>query len=108
MTTFVSMLVACAEPPASAGGFDSADPQSKLYAIVRAGERKDESAIPHLIQQLESDDQAVRMYAIHSLEQITGQRQGYVYYAPQPQRDAAINRWLKAYRDGRLARSNAP
>jgi len=48
------------------------------------------------------------MYAIHSLEQITGQRQGYVYYAPQPQRDAAINRWLKAYRDGRLARSNAP
>ncbi|QNN21392.1 hypothetical protein HED60_03595 [Planctomycetales bacterium ZRK34] len=101
-------LGACAEPPVSEGGFDAADPGSKLYAITRAGNEKDASAIPHLIQQLDSDDQAVRMYAIGALERITGQRKGYVYYAPQAERDAAIERWLKAYKQGELAQAASP
>lgn len=101
-------LGACAEPPVSEGGFDAADPGSKLYAITRAGRQKDASAIPHLIEQLDSDDQAVRMYAIGALERITGQRKGYVYYAPQAQRDAAIQRWVQACRDGQLSQAKAP
>ena len=68
------MLCGCAPPPASEGGFDSPDPAAKLYAITIAGQRKDRSAIPHLIEQLDSDDIAVRMFAIGSLELITGTR----------------------------------
>jgi hypothetical protein len=101
-------LVACAEPPMSEGGFDAADPGSKLYAITRAGQQKDASAIPDLIQQLDSDDAAVRMYAIGALHRITGERKGYVYYAPQADRDAAIERWLDAYRNGQLTEAKNP
>lgn len=100
-------LVACAEPPISEGGFDAADPGSKLYAITRAGQRQDASAIPNLIQQLDSDDAAVRMYAIGALHRITGERKGYVYYAPQTDRDAAIERWLAAYRNGQLTEAKS-
>lgn len=92
----LAMVSACT-PAASSGGFDSADPASKLYAIVRAGETKDASAIPHLIEQLNSDDQAVRMYAIGALRRITGEDHGYVYYAPPSRREEAIQRWLKAH-----------
>lgn len=92
----MGLLSACT-PAASSGDFDSADPASKLYAIVRAGETKDASAIPHLIEQLNSDDQAVRMYAIGALRRITGEDMGYVYYAPPAEREAAIQRWLEAY-----------
>lgn len=94
-------------PRADVGGFDSPDPQSRLYAILRAGNDKDRSALPHLIDALGSDDQAVRLYAIQALERITGQRKGYVYYAPPARREEAIRRWLEAYRNGELGESGA-
>lgn len=81
-------------------GFNANDPGAKLAAIIEAGREKDRSAIPHLIEQLESDDQAVRMYAILALERITGTRRGYRYYAPPAERQNAIRRWVRAYRDG--------
>ena len=89
-------ITACT-PAASSGSFTSPDPASKLYAIVRAGHERDASAVPQLIEQLNSDDQAVRMYAIGALRRITGEDHGFVYYAPPAKREEAIARWLKAY-----------
>lgn len=86
-------------PPASEGGFDSPDPAAKLYAIRAAGEAQDQDAIPHLIEQLDCDDAAVRMYAIVALEKITGQRLGYDPYAPAHKRREAVNRWAAQYED---------
>ncbi len=96
------VLSACAPPPASEGGFNSPDPGAKLYAIHRAGEAKDRSAIGHLIEQLGSDDQAVRMYAIGALRRITGRDFDYVYYADPVQRERSIVRWIEAYESGEL------
>jgi hypothetical protein len=96
------VLSACAPPPASDGDFTSADPGAKLYAIVRAGEACDRSAIPHLIEQLGSDDQAVRMYAIGALRRITGRDFDYVYYADPVVRERSIVRWVEAYESGEL------
>ncbi|MHB1155568.1 MAG: HEAT repeat domain-containing protein [Phycisphaerales bacterium] len=95
--------VGCAPPPASEGGFNSRDPAAKLYAIQRAGEQRDRSAIPHLIEQLDSDDEAVRMFAIISLEKITGTRLGYSPYDPAWKREPRIKRWVEAYEDGEFA-----
>ena len=89
-------------PRASDGGFHSANPGAKLYAIRQAGHTADRTAIPHLIEQLDSDDMAVRMYAIGALERITGTRRGYVYYESPAKRQPAVDPWVAAYRSGEL------
>ena len=89
--------VGCA-PPASRGGFNSDNPASKLYAIRRAGR----SDTPQLVEQLNSDDPAVRMMSIHALEQITGTRLGYHPYGSEADRRSAIEAWVQAVRDGRF------
>lgn len=110
---FVMMVIAGAAslggctPRTSDGGFDSDDPGAQLYAIRRAGNAGDRNAIPHLIQALDSDDIAVRLYAINALERIAGTRLGYVYYAPQNERTESIDRWSQAYESGELAPTRA-
>lgn len=96
----VLLLPAACAPPASEGGFDSPDPASRLYAIHRAGEAKDRAAIPSLVESLNSDDAATRMFAIQSLERITGERLDYNPYATLIERDAAIERWVAAVKTG--------
>jgi HEAT repeat protein len=91
--------VACA-PPASQGDFDSPNPAARLYAIQRAGEQRDASSIPRLVESLNSDDPAVRMFAVQSLERITGERLGYNPYASLADRDAAVERWVAAAKTG--------
>ena len=92
----------CGAPRASEGGFDSPNPASRLYAIRLAGQQRDASAIPDLIESLESDDQAVRMMAIIALEQVTGTRMGYDPYARQPARQVTADNWTRAWRAGRF------
>lgn len=89
----LAWLVGCA-PPISEGGFDAAQPAAKLYAIRRAGAARDTAAVPKLIEQLDSDDPAVRMFAIEALERITGERRGYRPYAPPYERDPAVAGWV--------------
>lgn len=93
----------CAPPAPSVGGFNSADPAAKLYAIREAGQNKDTDAIPDLVEQLGSDDPAVRLFSIRALEQITGDRLGYNPYAPPAERDRAIEKWVQAMRNGRFS-----
>ena len=98
----LAMLAACSAPPASSGGFDSDNPASRLYAIRRAGENKDRSKIPNLVQELDSDDPAVRMMSINALDRITGQRLGYNPYVDTPARQQAIAAWVKAVNEHRF------
>jgi len=92
-------------PPASQGGFDSDDPGSKLYAITRAGMNHDRSSIGHLIDQLDSDDSAVRMMAIIALERIAGTRMGYSPYTSIENRHPAVEAWARAYRNNEIPTS---
>ncbi len=101
LTMILAALAACT-PPASEGGFDSPDPASKLYAIQRAGEQQDRAAIPDLVEQLGSDDPAVRMMSINALERITGERLGYNPYGSLPERQDAIEGWAAAVREGKF------
>jgi hypothetical protein len=96
------MLLGCSGPAASQGGFDSDNPASRLYAIVRAGHQQQRSAIPDLIESLDSDDPAVRMLAIKALDNITGTRMGYNPYGNRIDRRRALDAWLEAWRSGRF------
>jgi hypothetical protein len=95
-------ICACS-PSALRGGFDSPNSASKLYAIERAARANDQSAIPRIIEQLDSDDPAVRMIAISALERLTGQTHGYEYWAPRVERDRAVETWVRKHaRDGAI------
>ena len=69
------------------------DPAGKIPAMKQAAERQDRSAVPDLVQTLESDDPAERLYAIEALRRITGQDLGYNYYGSDEQRASGVQRW---------------
>lgn len=99
-------LSACSSPPpVEEGGFHAPDPASKLYAMRRAGNDRDISAVPHLVEHLHDDDPAVRLFAIKALERITNERFGYNPYASADDRNDAVVLWDKAVRSGKFATS---
>lgn len=69
------------------------DPSVKIPAIKKAVREKDLKAAGQMIDDLESDDAAVRLYAINGLQALTGERFGYEYYADDSQRQQAVGRW---------------
>lgn len=90
-------------PAASTGGFHSPNPASKLYAIREAGDSRQMKHVPALVEQLDSDDPAVRVFAINALERITGQRLGYNPYSDEVARRIAIEAWVDAVKTRRFA-----
>lgn len=87
----------CASAPE---GFDSPEPAAQLRASVKAAHADDRAAIPNLIEQLQSDDPLVRMVAIRTLEQMTGQTLGYDYAVPAWQRQDKVKAWVEWYDRG--------
>ena len=81
----------CSHAP---GRVTDEDPSDKIPAIKVAVEHKDKAAIPSLIADLNSDDSAVRFYAIDALQRLTGQTLEYRYYDDIEKRKAAVARWL--------------
>lgn len=71
----------------------SARPEERARAVKQAADTRDRSAIPALVDRLEDDDEAVRLYAILALERLTGTRLGYDYRSPEPDRIQATERW---------------
>jgi hypothetical protein len=69
------------------------DPSVKIPAIKKAVRTRDRAAARQLVADLDSDDPAVRFYAINGLERMTGERFGYDYYADESQRQPAVGRW---------------
>ena len=69
------------------------DPAVRIQAVVRAGQIKDQGAVPYLVDRLTDSEVDVRLFAIVSLEKITGQRMGYHIYDPPAKRAEAVDRW---------------
>jgi hypothetical protein len=69
------------------------DPAVKIPAIKRAAVEGRHESLGHLIRDLDSDDPAVRVYAIAALERIAGERFEYQPYHDEEQRKPAIQRW---------------
>lgn len=79
--------------PSTPQGFDSPDPTSRMLAITEAGVARDRTAVPALIEQLESNDPGARLLAIRALERITGTTLGYDHAGSIWSRAAGIRRW---------------
>ena len=82
------------------------DPSVKIPAIKKAVRKKDRGAVKQLVADLDSDDPAVRFYAINGLQRITGERLGYDYYADDEARRAAVRRW-QDWANGRVQEARA-
>ena len=70
------------------------DPAGKIPAYKEAVREKDRSAARQMVKDLDSDDPAIRMFAIVALRRLTGGDQlGYQYFDDHHQRRPAIKRW---------------
>ena len=97
-------------PSARSGDLYSDNPAPLLQAIHQAGKAGDTAAVPRLIELLDHDDDAIRMFSIQALERITGHedRMGYDPYAPATKRRPAIRKWVEAANEGRLGALSTP
>jgi hypothetical protein len=90
------MLAGCARPhtpyPES---FNSFLPEDRILAAKHAADIHDRDAIPLLVDRLEDDDPAVRLFSILALEKLTGTRLGYDYGSDDLQRARAAQRWRR-------------
>ena len=72
---------------------ESSDSAVIIMAIKRAGDSKEQAAVPHLVDCLQNEDKSVRFYAAEALRRITGTDRGYDYKEPPQARAAAVKRW---------------
>ncbi len=69
------------------------DPSGKIPAYKQAVRVKDRGATVQMVKDLDSDDPAVRLFAIVGLRRLTGETFGYQYFDNDHQRRPAIKRW---------------
>jgi hypothetical protein len=93
----LSTLVACGGTSTDS---DVATPSSRLRAIADAAQTDDPDKIRMFVEQLDSDDPAVRLAAITALERSTGQTLGYRHDDPRVRRDEAVRRWVTWVSEG--------
>ena len=67
----------------------------RIDACIRAGQQRDKSVLPLLVDRLEDSDADVRLFAIGALKKITGEDLGYRCYASPSARAEAVRKWRK-------------
>jgi len=94
------MIAGCGGAPAANQGVDDAEPRARMASIAQPRGDADERRMWELIEALESDDPAVRMMAIATLERITGTRRGFEPYNSSETRQVAVDRWYHSMEQG--------
>lgn len=89
----VPLASACAAPPPETD-FSAHDSASRVHSIRATVTRNDESRVRHIVEQLDAADPVIRMTAIHALEELTGETNGYHYDDPRWRREPAVERWV--------------
>ncbi len=74
---------------------ESKDPAERIRAIHSIGEDRVDELLPVLVNRLDDEDVAVRLYAIVALEKLTGQRLDYEYAAESSRRRDAVVNWRR-------------
>lgn len=77
----------------------SEDPLRRIDGAIAAARAQDRSALPLLVDRLQDDDVAVRMYAIMALEKIEGTSLGYKFWAGEVDRARMSHRWRNHLKD---------
>ena len=93
---FVLLAVSACSPfnrKVTFSDLESQDPLIRIRAMKWACDNNVHEAVPPLVDSLQSDDEAVRFYAIQTLRRITGTDCGYDYKSPADRRAAAVKHW---------------
>jgi HEAT repeat protein len=77
----------------------SEDPGDRVRALKRAAELNDRDVLGIIVDRLEDEDEAVRLFAILALERMTGTRLGYRYHAPASERTRMAAAWRNYLRE---------
>jgi hypothetical protein len=85
------MTCACTAPVTR--NIADSDPSAKIPAIKASVEGKDFAAVGQLVKDLESDDPAVRFYAINGLQRLAKENFGYQYFGEEETRRVAVMKW---------------
>lgn len=93
----------CAQPDWRSR-LQSEDPLARIDGAIAAGQARDRAAVPLLIDRLEDDDEAVRMYAILALERIEGTTLGYEHWADETERAHMAQQWRRHVKQRRQER----
>jgi len=96
------LLAGCAQP-GWREQLQSEDPLRRIEGAIAAGRAKDRAAVPLLVDRLEDDDVAVRMYSILALTRIEGTSLGYKPWAGVADRVHMAQRWRDYLKDKRQA-----
>lgn len=88
----IGLAIGCGGPP-PAREVSNPDLSGKIPAIKDSVERHDMESVHQLVRDLDSDDPAVRFYAIQGLQRLTGETFGYQYFADEQARKPALDRW---------------
>lgn len=102
LVPLIALTLSCAPTTARRENLRASHPIERAEAIVATAEARDREAIHVLVERLEDEDRAVRMYAILALRDLCGEDFGYRYYASDADRAAAVSAWRQALREGRI------
>jgi len=92
----LAALVGCTSPKTPyPESFNSFRAEERILAARHAAEIQDRQSIPLLVDRLEDEDSAVRMFSILALEKLTGTRLGYEYRDGASERGRAVERWRR-------------
>ena len=92
VVTIALGLPSCTAPKEEAA-VGHPDPSVKIRGYKKAAREHDMAAVRQMVKDLDSDDPAVRFYAIHVLSDLTTQDFGYRYYYDEDQRRESLGRW---------------
>jgi hypothetical protein len=90
----VGWIGGCARAPAPRGLADT--DAAVLIPAIKSQVNSPTPDLPALVGLLESDDPAVRLFAIEALRRLTGQTFGYVGFVDPAEQTAAIATWRSA------------
>ena len=102
VVSVVACLGGCDQGATRRRQLSSENPLDRSEAIVHACDARDLRSVHKLVALLDDRSDAVRMYAIQALHRLCGADYGYRYYARAAEREAAIERWRQALRDGEI------
>ena len=88
----LTLLASCQEARGPVS-IKSDDPDLKILAITHDATHHDSKDIPQMVEDLQSDDAAIRFYSIGALHRLTGDDLGYHYFETEEQRAPALLRW---------------
>lgn len=74
---------------------ESKDPAERIRAVHAIGTEQIDGLLPALVNRLDDDDVAVRLYTIVALEKLTGERLGFEYSGESKARQTAVKRWRR-------------